>query len=631
MKQLGRIIAGVPTRWLWSMLLLSLCSTSTVLAQWEFVYGNPTTRERGHNGVAPVVSCGGLAGGYIAVGYSEQAAGTGVYDSYIIRVNAAGGKIWEETIDVHGNGGNDVATSVIEIPATSTGNSGFMVVGTTVEPGAAGGATDVYVMQLDCNGNIVWLQTYGTPGIPDEARDITVARFGSGPPPLPGGPAPVPGDYIVAGSTFGGLPVTQDALLFRISALGALVWDHSYTANGIDFLNAVIEARQLVNVGDIVAAGGTTSFGNGMQGLAMRVNGNNGLFAAVPPQNVANHGGPNSGEVFNNVTELTVQPLIGNLVFTGVTTVNPPQDIYVVRTGPNPCALRAQTVVTGPTGTDIDIAFDIIEAQHNYFNSAGLPVVRIGDLALTGEASNSSPNTEMFLLTLAANPLTIGAVAQTYGDITPPGAGTFADGGRSLADDGSGFILCGYSTSNFLFNNDPEQLYLVKTDGSGFSGCENQWTPANKQVGWVPGCATLATLTPLTRAVLVRTPKDLCTPNSVCPRRPCIIRLPDNGNDGGHQGVSDVDPKIEMSSLRSYPNPVKRGGAVTLEFTSSTSKPIEVTVTNTLGEAVERMTTENNGKPVRFSFRTDELSAGVYIIEVSDGSKKETVRIIVTD
>jgi len=632
MKQSRRRLTVASAIGLWSMLLLTLCSTTPVFAQWEYVYGEPRTRERGYNGVTPVVNCGGIAGGYIAVGYSEQSPNTGVYDSYIVRTNASGGKIWEKKIDVQGGGRNDFATSVLEIPTTSTGAAGgFIVAGTTIEPGAASGTTDAYVMQLDCNGNIVWLRTYGTPGVADEAWDITVTRFGSGPPPLPGGPAPVPGDYVVAGSTFGGLPVTQDALLFRISAIGLLVWDQSYTATGIDFLTSVIEAHQLVNVGDIVAAGGTTSYGSAFQGLAIRVDGNTGRFVAAPPQNVADHGGPNSNEIFNNVTELSVAPLAGNLVFTGSTTVNGPRDIYVVRTGPNPCGLRLQTVIVGPATADIDDAYDIIESQHTYVDGSGAVVVRLGDLVLTGEASNNSPNTEAFLLSLAANPLTVGAVAKTYGDITPPGTGIFADGGRSLADDGTGFIVCGYSTSNFLFNNDPEQLYLVKTDGAGLSGCENQWNPSNKQVSWAPGCRTVSTLTPLATNVLVRTPVDLCTPNSVCPRRPCIVKLPNNGNDGGHQGLSGAEPTIELSSLRSYPNPVKRGGAVTLEFTSSTSNPIEVTVTSALGETVERLTTENGGGLTRFSFRTDDLAAGAYIIEVSDGARKGTVRIIVTD
>jgi len=624
---------GFATRsWAWLSVVLAagVWSSSSAFAQWENVYGSPCTRERGHGGVAPVVNCAN--GGYIAVGYKETNCGSGVYDSYVLRVNAAGATMWEETIDVTAFGGNDVAYSVVEIPAGGGpgGNGGFIVVGTVTEPATVGGSLDAYAMELDCNGNIIWVQTYGTGGVIDEARDITVAQNGFGPPPIPGGPAPAPGDYVIAGWTFGGLPVTQDAVLFRITPLGAVVWSQSYTANGADYLNAVIEARQ-ANVGDIVAAGGTTSYGNGVQGLAIRVDGNTGLFTAAQHR-VADHGGP-SNEVFNNVTELSVAPNRGNLVFVGSTTLNAPTDIYAVETPVNPCNLIAQNVVTGAVSGDIDQAFDVIESPNNYFDAVGNLVVRRGDLALTGEASNGSQNTEMFLLTLNPANLNVAGVAKTYGDITPPGNGTLADGGRSLADDGSGFILCGYAMANFLFNADPEHFYMVKTTGAGVSNCENAWNPGNQSVTWGPGCQLPPTLVPFSNTPKVTTFISWMTWRSVCPRQPCIIKLPGNGqgNDGGHQGVSGVDPTTKMSSLRFYPNPVKKGGAVTLEFASAPSSAIEVTVTNGVGESVERMTTTSDGALTRFSFRTDDLSAGVYVVEVSDGTNKETVRIIVTD
>jgi len=606
------------------MLIVSLIGSTGAYAQgWEYVYGNVCTRERGFNGVAPVVNCAG--GGYISVGYKETGCGSGVYDSYIVRTNAGGGTIWETVIDVQGCGGNDFATSVIEDP---NGN-GFLVVGTTSEVGCPGpGTTDAYAVMLNCNGGIVWVQTYGIPNVNDEARDVTLAQMGNGIPPVPGGFPPLPGDYVIAGSTFSGLPVTQDALLFRITPGGALVWNSAYNSPGRDFLNAVIESRVpngWGTAGDIVAPGGTSSFGNGLQGLALRVDGNTGTFVVTPPQSIADHGGP-SNEIFNNVTELTQLPFAGDLVFVGFTTLNAPNDIYAVRTSPDPCTMLAQNVVNGIAANDVDIAYDVCEVQNNYPGGA-----LQGEVALTGESNNGSQSTEMFLLTLVPANLNVAGVAKTYGDITPPGAGTLPDGGRSLADDGSGFILCGYATANFLFDGDPEHYYQVKTNGLGVSGCENPWAPGNQSVTWFPGCWIQPISTPLANMPQQRMPKSIQTAIPVCPRQPCIIKLPNNGNDGGHQGVSGIDPTIEMSALRSYPNPVKRGGSVTLEFTSGTSNPIEVRVTNTLGETIEKLTTENEGGLSRLSFRTEELSAGVYMVEVSDGVKTETVRIVVNE
>jgi len=627
MKQRNTRFAITLPAWLSMLLLAGVCSSTSAFAQWEQVYGGVCTSESGEKGVAPVVNCGG--GGYIAVGSAETSCGSGVSDSYIVRVNAVGTVIWEETVNIDGGTGNDIATSVIELPIGGgvNGGGGFLVVGTTDEP-AGTGNTDCYAMELDCNGNVIWVQTYGTAGVRDEARDVTIMQNGNGIPPTPGGPPPLANDYVIAGSTVGGTPPTQDGLLFRITPAGLLVWNSEYNGSGIDFLRAVVEAR-IVGAGDVVAAGGTTSYGNVVQGLALRVDGNTGTLIAIPPHGLADYGGT-AKETFNAVAELTVGANAGNLVFAGVTTVNQSNDIYVVKTTFDPCTMLAQNVVTGSATNDNDVAFDIIEAQNTYTNSTGT-VVTAGDLALTGEAGNGSGSLEMFLLTLNSANLNVAGVAKTYGDITPPGNGTLPDGGRSLADDGSGFILCGYETANFLFNNDPRQLYLVKTNGSGVSNCENPWSPGNQSVTWTNGCWVPPIFTPLATAVWLRTPATQSTAMSVCPRQPCIIRLPNNGNDGGHQGLSDVDPTVEMSALRSYPNPVKKGGAVTLEFTSSTSHPIDVKVTNALGQTVETLTTENNGNPTRLGFRTEELPAGVYVIEVGDGTKRETVRIVVTE
>jgi hypothetical protein len=537
--------------------------------------------------------------------------------------------MWEETVNIDGGTGNDVATSVVEIPAGGgvNGGGGFLVVGTTDEP-AGTGNTDCYAVELDCSGNVIWVMTYGSPGIADEARDVTLMQNGNGIPPTPGAVPPLPNDYVIAGSTNPGPPTGQDALLFRITPAGGLVWNSAYNGNGVDFLRAVIEARA-ASAGDVVAAGGTTSFGGAMQGLALRVDGNTGGFTAIPPHGLADYGGTTTKEFFNCVTEQTIAPNIGDLVFAGTTTLNAPVDIYAVRTAPDPCTMLAQNVITGAATTDADIAYDVIEVQNNYPGGAVL-----GELALTGEAANGSTNSEMFLLTLNAVGLNVAGVAKTYGDITPPGTGALADGGRSLADDGSGFILCGYSTSNFLFNNDPEQLYLVKTTGTGVSNCENPWTPGNQAVTWVGGCNITPIASPLIPAAWNRTATTQTTGASVCPRQPCIIRLPNNGNDGGHQGLSDVDPTLDLSvagTLRSYPNPVKKGGAVTLEFASESGRTLNVKVTNGLGQTVETMTTESEGRLSRFGFRTDELPTGIYIIEVGDGLRKRTARIVVTD
>ena len=122
--------------------------------------------------------------------------------------------------------------------------------------------------------------------------------------------------------------------------------------------------------------------------------------------------------------------------------------------------------------------------------------------------------------------------------------------------------------------------------------------------------------------------------NRVCPRAPCIIRLPDNrgnGNDGGSRTSGAGSLSEEAGGIRAYPNPIRKGGDMTLEFVPGSNDPITVRVMNALGQIVDVNSSDNTGGTASFAFKTAELPAGTYVIEISDGTKTQTARVIVTD
>lgn len=113
-------------------------------------------------------------GGYIIAGRT-QSYGAGGIDVYAIRTDENGDAMW---IKVYGGISADYASSV-----TQTTDGGFIIAGTTTSYGA--GASDVYLIKTDENGDTVWTRTYG--GTSDDYGN-SVAQTADG-------------GYIIAGTT----------------------------------------------------------------------------------------------------------------------------------------------------------------------------------------------------------------------------------------------------------------------------------------------------------------------------------------------------------------------------------------------------------------------------------------------
>ncbi|HOP95119.1 MAG TPA: Ig-like domain-containing protein [Dictyoglomaceae bacterium] len=89
-------------------------------------------------------------GGYIVAGYTAS-FGTGYDDVYVLKLNTNGDLLWQKTF---GESGYDRASSIQQ-----TIEGGYIVAGYTDSFGA--GYTDVYILKLDANGNLVWQKIYG--------------------------------------------------------------------------------------------------------------------------------------------------------------------------------------------------------------------------------------------------------------------------------------------------------------------------------------------------------------------------------------------------------------------------------------------------------------------------------------
>jgi len=174
-------------------------------------------------------------GGYVVAGYTNSFS-TGLYDAWLLKLDAEGNVIWQKG---YGDAVDHIANSV-----QGTIDGGYIVAGTT-NPFASG-VGHAWLVKLDAGGNVVWQKTYG-----GTRHDSAL----SAKPTSDGG-------YIVAGETlsFGVQSVPGgigDAWVFKLDASGNVMWQKTFGGEGIDWANSV---QPTADGGYIVAA--TTDLGS---------------------------------------------------------------------------------------------------------------------------------------------------------------------------------------------------------------------------------------------------------------------------------------------------------------------------------------------------------------------------------
>lgn len=91
-------------------------------------------------------------GGFIIVG-DTQSFGKGFHDVFLVKTDARGETMWTKT---YGGSDFDYGESVQQ-----TADKGYIVIGWTKSFGS--GASDVFLLKLDKNGDTLWTHTYGGP------------------------------------------------------------------------------------------------------------------------------------------------------------------------------------------------------------------------------------------------------------------------------------------------------------------------------------------------------------------------------------------------------------------------------------------------------------------------------------
>jgi len=139
-------------------------------------------------------------GGFIITGYTLS-YGAGNEDVYLIRTDPAGDLMWTRTF---GGTEFDIGKSVQQTP-----DGGFIITGYTTSFGS--GFYDVFLIQTDANGDLMWAKTYGGDGF-DIGHSVQQCTEGG---------------FIVCGYT-GSFSSDGKIYLLKINPAGELMWSKTY-------------------------------------------------------------------------------------------------------------------------------------------------------------------------------------------------------------------------------------------------------------------------------------------------------------------------------------------------------------------------------------------------------------------
>jgi hypothetical protein len=249
---------------------------------WDKVYGGSA----GEN-AASIKATGD--GGYIFLGStsSYKSGGTGDYDFYLVKIDAAGNVIWEKN---YGGSDWDRGVSVIV-----TNDGGYLMAGWTASPEFGAVARDICLIKIDASGNKQWQKLFGWEH-QDEAAELI---------------ATADGGYLVVGSSerYYDAPLETwrpDVYIIKTDAAGNEEWSKTY--GGLH--NEGASCVRQVNDGGFIVSGGTSSYSKDSDVYLLKI-GRHGGFSPVSGQRPLSPQGfrleQNYPNPFNGTTSIRYQ------------------------------------------------------------------------------------------------------------------------------------------------------------------------------------------------------------------------------------------------------------------------------------------------------------------------------------
>lgn len=299
-------------------------------------------------------------------------------------------------------------------------------------------------------------------------------------------------------------------------------------------------------------------------------------------------------------------------------------EILMLQITPNPCVMVAASF-TGNDGATPDGAIDLKE---NIFSTAAARDVivtgftNIGNAVLTGE--------NVFLQNYRIGTMALSGIAMAYGG-NGPDRGWSVNVASSTAGT-TGFVVAGYTSSPSLIGADPEQMYLIKTNATLSSNCNE--LPITFSFETAP--LTMSCMTTAQGSIgLVCTPPVSSTARTWASQL-CFItpftRQPDGGANDGVSGVESPETiSFSEGSVTSYPNPLASGQTLNLRFDLRAQTPVEIIVSDITGRIVHQESAAIEAGSGLHPVATGGWASGIYQISIRIGEVMKTSRVVVLD
>lgn len=167
--------------------------------------------------------------GFIMIG--ETIGVSSQTDIILIKTNNVGTEEWRKVI---AEPGSDVPYAIKQT------NNGYIMIGTTTSIGA--GNKDIYLVNFDLDGNIVWQKTYGGSEL-EYGFDVIVETDG----------------YVLTGSTSSYGTMFYDMWILKVDLSGEMIWNEIYSGNNIDIGRSILKNES----GGYTVLAQTSSYGAG--------------------------------------------------------------------------------------------------------------------------------------------------------------------------------------------------------------------------------------------------------------------------------------------------------------------------------------------------------------------------------
>lgn len=614
----------------------------------EYTYGDISNAEAGRGGVQAVYGGGG---GYVAVGESFSPSGGANADIMIVRTHPDGSEAWTRTYDI---GGNDSATDIQEVRYNPNGEHGFIITGVT-DASDCKGSRDLFLLRVDICGRVMWFHTYGRTYTDEIGWDVIEARQGE---PQYGTDK---GDFVVAGSTTYKDNCNLNGYLLRTDSKGNLIWDQYYDGPNRrnDYFYALDECfdNNFDSGGDIVAVGGSNSYNvdgaDSYDAWMVRVHGGSGNF--LGGNHAAAAYGREGFEDFRSVIELKDSPSNrGELVAVGTSnSASQNLDVLLIQTKPNPCDPTAFRLM-GDFNRFPDEAYCVREVPFTFNNEVQQGYVAVTGYLTTTRRNGGHGGRDVFLQTFDPSN---GLQPSFPSPMVYGGPGT--DWGWSLAPvcpDKEwcekyrecvtlGFIIAGFTRSRGLVEPyDPQQLYLIKTNDIRDDKCTALEYPVKApQFDFGRECKEPEheKFTEVCKAPVK--PRCWDWMREICLEREGTkeCRIEKCECDGkkaieapaaeSKQAAAAPQTGSEAFFMTSYPNPVKSGTMLNVEYNLPQNASVTITVSDLAGKVIHtaRLSAQA-GRGVQ-EVETRNWSAGSYMVTVKTDGNSETKRVVVVE